>query len=95
MSSSWRPNVVQRVLGRASAAMPMDLYGHLIDRDLWTLPIGSGARWGPSSDEGLEVDSGVAPSIQRCENPTLPSLTRDKPSCMTSSTATGATSPPM
>jgi hypothetical protein len=35
----------------------------------------------------------VAPSIQRCENPTLPSLTRDKPSCTTSSsTTTGATS---
>lgn len=29
------PKVVQRVLGHASAAMTMDLYGHLIDRNLW------------------------------------------------------------
>ena len=27
--------VVQQVLGHASAAMTMDLYGHLIDRNLW------------------------------------------------------------
>ena len=29
------PKVVQRVLGDASAAMTMDLYGHLIAQDLW------------------------------------------------------------
>ncbi len=29
------PKVVQRVLGHASAAMTMDLYGHLIDGNLW------------------------------------------------------------
>ena len=29
------PKVVQRVLGHATAAMTMDLYGHLIDRNLW------------------------------------------------------------
>jgi integrase len=29
------PKVVQRVLGHASAAMTMDLYGHLIDANLW------------------------------------------------------------
>jgi integrase len=27
--------VVQRVLGHATAAMTMDLYGHMIDRNLW------------------------------------------------------------
>ncbi|GAA1426332.1 hypothetical protein GCM10009616_00590 [Microlunatus lacustris] len=27
--------MVQGVLGHASAAMTMDLYGHLIDRNLW------------------------------------------------------------
>jgi hypothetical protein len=37
---AWRPKVVQRVLGHASAAitmeaMTMDLYAHLIDRNLW------------------------------------------------------------
>lgn len=40
-ASSWRgagadPKVVQRILGkRASAATTMDLYGHLIDQDVW------------------------------------------------------------
>lgn len=29
------PKVVQRILGHASAAMTMDLYGHLIDNNLW------------------------------------------------------------
>ena len=29
------PKVVQRVLGHASAAMTMDLYGHLVDANLW------------------------------------------------------------
>lgn len=29
------PKVVQRVLGHATAAMTMDLYGHLMDGNLW------------------------------------------------------------
>ena len=29
------PKVVQRVLGHASASMTMDLYGHLVDTNLW------------------------------------------------------------
>jgi integrase len=29
------PKVVQRILGHASAAMTMDVYGHLIDKNLW------------------------------------------------------------
>ena len=29
------PKVVQRILGHASAAMTMDLYGHLFDHNLW------------------------------------------------------------
>jgi hypothetical protein len=29
------PNVVQWVLGQATAAMTMDLYGHMIDANLW------------------------------------------------------------
>jgi hypothetical protein len=29
------PKVVQRILGHASAAMTMDLYGHLVDQNLW------------------------------------------------------------
>lgn len=30
------PKVVQPVLGRASATMTMDLYGHLVDGNLWS-----------------------------------------------------------
>jgi hypothetical protein len=29
------PKVVQRILGHATAPMTMDLYGHLIDQNLW------------------------------------------------------------
>jgi integrase len=29
------PIVVQRVLGHATATMTMDLYGHLVDANLW------------------------------------------------------------
>jgi integrase len=29
------PKVVQRVLGHGTAAMTMDLYGHLVDGNLW------------------------------------------------------------
>jgi integrase len=49
------PKVVQRILGHASAAMTMDLYGHLIDRNLWEaaarvgeVPAESGAFGGTS-----------------------------------------------
>jgi hypothetical protein len=29
------PKVVQRILGYASAAMTVDVYGHLLDQNLW------------------------------------------------------------
>jgi hypothetical protein len=29
------PKVVLRVLGHATAAMTMDLYGHMVDANLW------------------------------------------------------------
>jgi len=35
LGSGADPKVVQRVLGHASATMTMDLYGHLIDGNLW------------------------------------------------------------
>ena len=57
------PKVVQRILGHASAAMTMDLYGHLIDQNLWAAAAkfggstgASGPTTGASSDiaeEGL------------------------------------------
>ncbi len=56
------PKVVQRVLGHASAAMTMDLYGHLIDRNLWEAAdrVGgtTGAR-GPAADSGKAPSTGV------------------------------------
>lgn len=35
LASGADPKVVQRILGHASAAMTMDLYGHLVDDNLW------------------------------------------------------------
>jgi integrase len=35
LASGADPKVVQRVLGHGTAAMTMDLYGHMIDRNLW------------------------------------------------------------
>lgn len=35
LASGADPKVVQRILGHASAAMTMDLYGHLVDANLW------------------------------------------------------------
>ncbi|MGB3686419.1 MAG: hypothetical protein WA991_11410, partial [Ornithinimicrobium sp.] len=40
------PKVVQRVLGHASAAMTMDLYGHLIDQNLWDAAVKVGGTAG-------------------------------------------------
>ncbi|MGB8384051.1 MAG: site-specific integrase [Dermatophilaceae bacterium] len=52
------PKVVQRMLGHASAAMTMDLYGHLIDANLWEAArrVGgtSGAPEGKSMQDGAE-----------------------------------------
>lgn len=48
------PKVVQRVLGHASATMTMDLYGHLIDRNLWQAAAKVGDTMGtraPDSDD--------------------------------------------
>ena len=42
---------VQRVLGHASAAMTMDLYGHLIDQNLWD----AAARLGDISGTFLDL----------------------------------------
>jgi integrase len=35
LAASADPKVVQRVLGHATASMMMDLYGHLVDANLW------------------------------------------------------------
>jgi hypothetical protein len=46
------PKVVQRILGHASAAMTMDLYGHLIDRNLWEAAARVGEVSGESGASG-------------------------------------------
>ena len=47
------PKVVQRILGHASAAMTMDLYGHLFDHNLWAAADRVGGTTGaPGPDTG-------------------------------------------
>ncbi|MPZ96811.1 MAG: tyrosine-type recombinase/integrase [Propionibacteriales bacterium] len=54
------PKVVQRILGHASAAMTMDLYGHLVDQNLWDAAkrVGesAGGLSGASDENEGEVD---------------------------------------
>jgi integrase len=38
LAAAADPKVVQRVLRHATAAMTMDLYGHLVNANLWQLP---------------------------------------------------------
>jgi hypothetical protein len=55
------PKVVQRVLGHASASMTMDLYGHLVDANLWEAARGIGGILGASeSPEQQDEDAGDA-----------------------------------
>jgi hypothetical protein len=48
LGSGADPKVVQRVLGHASAAMMMDLYGHLIGQNLWAAAARLGDTCGPA-----------------------------------------------
>jgi hypothetical protein len=50
------PKVVQRILGHASAAMTMDLYGHLIDQNLWDAAKKIGGILGASGAESERED---------------------------------------
>jgi hypothetical protein len=52
------PKVVQRVLGHATAAMTMDLYGHLVDANLWQAAQLVGGTTGASAppEEGIRTD---------------------------------------
>ena len=58
LGSGADPKVVQRVLGHASAAMTMDLYGHLIDRNLWAAAERLGGTTGAQVDDGPEDEAG-------------------------------------
>jgi integrase len=59
LASGADPKVVQRVLGHATAAMTMDLYGHLIDRNLWDAAQLLGGTTGARPDEGLDDEGGA------------------------------------
>ena len=50
------PKVVQRILGHASAAMTMDLYGHLIDQNLWDAAERVGGTTGAPEPTSAEDD---------------------------------------
>jgi integrase len=54
------PKVVQRVLGHATAAMTMDLYGHMVDANLWQAAQLIGDTSGTSESPGavIEKDDG-------------------------------------
>jgi len=51
------PKVVQRVLGHASATMTMDLYGHLVDANLWDAANKVGGLSGASPQTGAHDDA--------------------------------------
>ena len=53
------PKVVQRILGHASAAMTMDLYGHLIDTNLWD----AANRVGAPEDRAIQASAAVTGDI--------------------------------
>lgn len=57
------PKVVQRVLGRATAAMTMDLYGHMVDANLWQAArlVGDISGTPESSESGVRTESEPGP----------------------------------
>jgi integrase len=65
LASGADPKVVQRVLGHATAAMTMDLYGHMIDRNLWDAAQRLGGTTGARPDEGPDRERGASAESQR------------------------------
>src|SRR5215467_13659382 len=55
------PKVVQRVLGHATAAMTMDLYGHMIDANLWQAAQLVGDISGTSEPPGRSIRTNNRP----------------------------------
>ncbi len=67
------PKVVQRILGHASAAMTMDLYGHLIDRNLWEAAARVAAEPSVGESGASGGTSGARPTAHAAiENPPEP-----------------------
>jgi hypothetical protein len=50
--------VVQRVLGHATAAMTMDLYGHMVDANLWQAAQRIGDISGTFEPPGAMLENG-------------------------------------
>ncbi len=65
LASGADPKVVQRVLGHATAAMTMDLYGHMIDRNLWDAAQRLGGTTGARPDEGPDDEGGSLAESRR------------------------------
>src|SRR5215204_7057874 len=63
LASGADPKVVQRVLGHATAAMTMDLYGHMIDRNLGDTAQRLGGPTGARQDEGPDDEGGALPEV--------------------------------
>jgi integrase len=59
LASGADPKVVQRVLGHATAAMTMDLYGHMIDRNLWDAAQRLGGTTGARPEKGPDDEDGA------------------------------------
>jgi len=61
------PKVVQRVLGHATAAMTMDLYGHLVDASLWQAAQLIGGTTGASepTQGGIRTESRPGPDAKK------------------------------
>jgi integrase-like protein len=57
------PKVVQRVLGHATASMTMDLYGHLIDGNLWEAARRLGAHQGVVSELHMGRNGPLSPEL--------------------------------
>ena len=57
------PKVVQRVLGHATASMTMDLYGHLVDGNLWQAArmVGDMPGTSASLEKAIENEDDQAP----------------------------------
>jgi short chain dehydrogenase/Phage integrase family len=60
------PKVAQRVLGHATAAMTMDLYGHMIDANLWRAAqlVGDISGTSDPSEKGIRTDPGPGGSTK-------------------------------
>jgi integrase len=58
LGSGADPKVVQRVLGHATASMTMDLYGHLIDGNLWEAARRLGGTTGAHQGAVSELHTG-------------------------------------